>query len=185
MKKYILVIFIILVILLVPIKFKYKDGGTTEYKALLYKVIKWNTLEGRRGTDFYLFPNNIHSIDYYKEILPPKIFIEKYDKKIELNVGSYFWKENNKVVKVDFIHPIEFEYFDSIDLEAGEMLNIGTGTITKVEVYKDKELLKVDIKVEENIITIPKMEKDKYIFVLNIEFNNGESIYAFKANIVK
>ena len=50
MKKKILLagIIIVLLILLVPIPFKMKDGGTVEYRALLYTVTNYHrtTLEG-------------------------------------------------------------------------------------------------------------------------------------------
>ena len=46
MKKKIIVIVIVLVIviLLIPIPMKLRDGGSTEYKALLYSVTKYHQL---------------------------------------------------------------------------------------------------------------------------------------------
>lgn len=46
MKKKVIIIFVILVllILLFPIKNQLKDGGTVEYKSLVYKVSKVNRL---------------------------------------------------------------------------------------------------------------------------------------------
>ena len=46
MKKKILIVIIIaiILILLFPIRLQLKDGGTVEYKALLYKVSKVNKL---------------------------------------------------------------------------------------------------------------------------------------------
>lgn len=43
----------------------YKDGGTREYTALTYKIVKWNRLTGDSTYDklcVYLFPNNFRSI---------------------------------------------------------------------------------------------------------------------------
>ena len=44
MKKKAIMVVIILLILLFPIKYQLKDGGTVEYKSLLYKVSKVNSL---------------------------------------------------------------------------------------------------------------------------------------------
>lgn len=49
-KKVILIIIIILIILLIPIPIKQRDGGTTEYRALLYKVTSYNRLEEDKYT---------------------------------------------------------------------------------------------------------------------------------------
>lgn len=71
MKKLIITISIILLILLilfVPLPSgMYKDGGTKEYSALTYKIVKWHVFEdtGRYyiNTSFYWFPDNFKSID--------------------------------------------------------------------------------------------------------------------------
>lgn len=63
-----LVIFLVavlLAVLLIPVPSIYKDGGTRTYTSLTYKVIVWNTLEGKRGTEAHLFPNNFYSLDDY------------------------------------------------------------------------------------------------------------------------
>lgn len=43
-KKVIIIIAIILIILLIPIPIKLRDGGSTEYRAILYSVTKYNRL---------------------------------------------------------------------------------------------------------------------------------------------
>lgn len=46
----------------------YKDGGTTTYSALTYKVIIWHRIspeETYEDTDFYIFPFNFHKLDWY------------------------------------------------------------------------------------------------------------------------
>lgn len=70
MKKKILIpitVFVLLAVLFVPVpKSAYKDGGTTEYCALTYKIVKWNRLtseETFRKTKVYFFPDNFKSID--------------------------------------------------------------------------------------------------------------------------
>ena len=43
---------ILLAVLFVPVPpIAYDDGGTKEYRALTYKVIKWQRLAGAAGTD--------------------------------------------------------------------------------------------------------------------------------------
>ncbi len=64
-----LIILGIVVILLFPIRNVYKDGGTTTYTSLTYKIIKWNSMipvdEIKTGIEIYLFPNNFHDLEYY------------------------------------------------------------------------------------------------------------------------
>ena len=74
MKKKIIIALIlvaVLTVLVVPIKSQLKEGGTTMYTALAYRVIVWRALmnEGERktGTEFHLFPNNFHDYKYYFE----------------------------------------------------------------------------------------------------------------------
>lgn len=54
-KRRIILIFVILVfaILLFPIKYSYKDGGTVEYKAVLYSMIFWHRIDENYETGFY------------------------------------------------------------------------------------------------------------------------------------
>ena len=58
---------IFLIIGWIPIPTFYKDGGTVTYSAIIYKVIKWNRLDGKQGTEFHIFPTNFHSLDYYEK----------------------------------------------------------------------------------------------------------------------
>jgi len=65
--KILLIVFGLMIILLFPVKQMYKDGGTTTYTSILYKVIKWKTLDGKTDIDFYIFPFNFKSLDSYKK----------------------------------------------------------------------------------------------------------------------
>ena len=53
-------------LLLIPVRKVYEDGGTQTYTSLTYKVIVWKQIDGKSGTEFYLFPNNFHQLDYYE-----------------------------------------------------------------------------------------------------------------------
>ena len=74
MKKKIIIISVIvsiLVILFIPISTTYKDGGTTVYSALTYKIVNWNRLvngEYYTNTSVYFFPNNFKSYDELWEL---------------------------------------------------------------------------------------------------------------------
>ena len=89
MKK-IIAILIIILILLVPIKNTYKDGGTTTYTSLTYKIVNWKvikqpesdditisnneneTISYFQTTQIYLFPFNFMSMNWYRERLKIK-----------------------------------------------------------------------------------------------------------------
>ena len=43
-KKIITVIILLFAFSLIPVTIRYKDGGTVEYKAVLYQVIQWRSL---------------------------------------------------------------------------------------------------------------------------------------------
>ena len=64
-KKLIIVFAVITVVLLLPVRKVYEDGGTQTYTSLTYKVIVWKQIDGKLGTEFYIFPNNFHQLDYY------------------------------------------------------------------------------------------------------------------------
>ena len=52
---------LILILFLIPVKINYNDGGTVQYKAALYTVVKWNRIsdiedENYQNTSVYLMP---------------------------------------------------------------------------------------------------------------------------------
>lgn len=70
MKKFVKVTIIIicLLVLFLPHKSIYHDGGTTTYSALTYKIIIWHRISPEKtyeDTDFYIFPFNFHKLDWY------------------------------------------------------------------------------------------------------------------------
>lgn len=50
--KYRCVIFLSLLILLFPIKLQYKDGGSIEYRAILYRVIKVHRIDSQKEENY-------------------------------------------------------------------------------------------------------------------------------------
>ena len=67
-KKKLIIVFAVIavVLLLIPVRKVYEDGGTQTYTSLTYKVIVWKQIDGKSGTEFYLFSNNFHQLDYYE-----------------------------------------------------------------------------------------------------------------------
>ncbi|MBR4073680.1 MAG: hypothetical protein IKK24_07030 [Clostridia bacterium] len=72
MKKKIIIgaVIALLALLMLTVPFRvlnYKDGGTKEYTALTYKIVKWNKFVGSDGryteAKVYLFPKNFKSVD--------------------------------------------------------------------------------------------------------------------------
>lgn len=65
-KKVLIIVFsiIIFVVLLFPIRTSYKDGGTIEYRAILYNLKFWHAIDNRypsgfyEATEFNIFPYN-------------------------------------------------------------------------------------------------------------------------------
>ena len=51
--------------MLIPIKYSYKDGGTVQYKAVLYSLTFWHSIDARYESGFYeaievkIFPFNL------------------------------------------------------------------------------------------------------------------------------
>ena len=67
-KKTKIIILIMILILLIPIpNGAVKDGGTKQFTALTYKLVKWNRLVDAdniyQATEFYFFPYNFLSLD--------------------------------------------------------------------------------------------------------------------------
>lgn len=68
-KRFIIIIIAAALILFVPVPTgQYNDGGTKEYTALTYKIVKWHRLSGAEGeyyikTSIYPFPLNFRSVD--------------------------------------------------------------------------------------------------------------------------
>lgn len=97
----IIIVAVLLLILLVPIPSgTADDGGSREFTALTYKIIKWNHIvdadETYTGTDFYLLPDNFKSMSELWE-----------DKGISSATGqlTYNDRENSKISDNDNIGP--------------------------------------------------------------------------------
>lgn len=197
--KKILIIIAVLVILLFPIKRTYKDGGTKEYSAILYKVIKWHTIDENyesgfyESTDFHIFPTNFHTLDYYRKIMPYDFYILNSDKteKIRAQIGSYSWckvdVDNNTTRTCETalaVDPTDIKYKDSLTIKKDEKIyHENNMDVTKIEVYKDKQIYKElgYIKREKSIRL--NLDEGEYIVVIHAKYVEGTVWYSFKVNI--
>ena len=71
-KKYIIVCLLLIAVLFIPIpRGTYDDGGSKEYVAFTYKIIKWNRLTSDgiyKKTRIYFFKDKYKTIDELAEI---------------------------------------------------------------------------------------------------------------------
>ncbi len=132
-KKVILVVIIIVIlILLVPIPFHLKDGGTVEYKALMYEVAKVNRLN-TQYTEEYNYSKEIKDIIIklkipntwkYEEILQDddndiyEFALKLYKNESDKNIILYYYKDPFVVCGTNRRN-------ENIKLNNGENANIG------------------------------------------------------------
>lgn len=195
-KKIIIFLFILaLLILFFPLKFTYLDGGSKEYKALLYQIIVWHRLDDnyasgyKEGTEIHYFPHNFHSIDYYDDLIPNRLLlnIEDGEDHFKTNMGSYCWTEERESKTfstcVDTISPLEMEYEDILKVNANKKVFFGnlSGNINKITIYKDKELNE-EIKYTNEYFVVPKL-KGEYIIKIDVKANEGNIWFSFKIDI--
>lgn len=72
----VIAVVLLLALLLIPVKLQFKDGGTVQYKALTYTVIRWvvfdpDTHEKSYITKVYFIPDNFKDIN---ELEDPRKF---------------------------------------------------------------------------------------------------------------
>lgn len=192
----------IFIILIFPIKIVYKDGGTIEFKALLYKYIIWNSMDDdyengyKTGEDFYFFPLNLHDLDYYREPKPYSLYfkLENSETEVKAKTGSYCWtsKENvlNKNICVDKISPAEMNYREVLNVKANEKIIMTTenANINKVSLYSVSEEKNIEDSVkfyeEEKYLLVPELEGE-YLLIISASFDEGNVGYSLKININK
>lgn len=197
------IVIFILLILFVPIKFQYKDGGTIEYKSLSYKYIKWNRLRNNgsyyEGIDIYWFPKNIFSLEYYAPIELPIVTVTNDKQEVICNNGSYNWTETvdeqEKQETGLSIEPIQMDYDDIIVVRDNTELKINTQyTISEIkyteykEEYKDKEFTPIyqiiDYEKYSKSIDLKDLDNGYYIFKFDIKGEKSSTAtYSFKVEV--
>jgi len=202
MKKrwWILIIIAVILILIIPIKREANDGGTVEYSAVLYKVIKWDRIrmyeENKTGTEVYFFPKNLHSLEYYDAPRPENIAIYANDEDfVVANIGTYQWSK-----KVDGITTyINADAFGPLDMDYKETLRIAQGGSARISnlianpsrittyMYNDDEAKKVGIRLKYDETTqeinLSELNIGTYIIELLVKKDENTVLYSFKLEI--
>lgn len=195
-KIIIITVIVIFVLMLIPIKDRLYDGGSIEYKAILYKYTKIHRISQTSSTGYedgwelkILGKQVGGEINTYV-LAEHKISIKSNDKIIDANTGSFCYKNGSCIDKVDFQ---DFTY-DVIKSYYNNKLYIENldGTIKSIELFDYSSKKFTDTKVEftnEYIITpsisgpfivkinaIYEGKSIQYYFMTNISKTNGDEI---------
>ncbi|GFI48586.1 hypothetical protein IMSAGC019_03923 [Lachnospiraceae bacterium] len=54
-------------LMVMPLEWKFRIVLAKKHTSLTYKIIVWKQIDGKSGTEFYIFPNNFHQLDYYRK----------------------------------------------------------------------------------------------------------------------
>lgn len=130
MKKKILIpiiaVIALLIILFIPIPSEtYKDGGTKEYKALTYKIVKWSRIYGDnvyQETKVYFLPQSLKSVDELWQIEK-----EAYEKEYGISFTATVLEIGGSSVTVE---PCEGEK----ELQSSDQITFGTENLDKIDV---------------------------------------------------
>ena len=198
----------ILATLFVPQKLYVNDGGTVEYNAIAYKYIKWNTTRNDgtplKHNELHWFPNNFHSLEYYKPVETPIVNASSNNQQIACNKGSCQWSktvdgQEIHVIADAFTDPIQWIYKDSLIITGENILTIDAPyniRDVKYTEYKEEladseigtmnfEFIKLDFNNENKTIDLKDFENGTYIIAFTIYNNKDYVDYAFKVKIEK
>ena len=189
-KIIIITVIVIFVLMLIPIKDRLYDGGSTEYKAILYKYTKIHRISQASSTGYEDgWELKILGIQVGGEIntyvlAEHKISIKSNDKIIDANTGSFCYKNGSCIDKIDFQ---DFTY-DVIKSYYNNKLYIDNldGTIKSIELFDYSSKKFTDTKVEftnEYIIT-PSIS-GPFIVKINAIYEGKSIEYYFMTNISK
>lgn len=189
-KNIIIIVLIIFVLMLIPIPVRLKDGGSVEYKALLYKYTKIHRLQEKSitgyedGWELKILGIRVGSKINTYITSEHKISIKSNDKIILAVTGSFCYENGSCVDKVNFqdfkYDVIKSYYKNKLYIEALD------GTIKSIELFDNSSKTFNNTKVEftqEYIIT-PSIS-GTYIFKINAIYEGKNIEYYFMANISK
>lgn len=193
-KIYIAITIIILIILLFPLKEKYYDGGSIEYKSLTYKLVKYHKITEEleekyiEGIKLDIFKINVLNTIDEEKINPKVLTISSKSNSISMSRGtnSIYFPELEIGIESDTISPLEFEYNESLISKKGEQLiieNLIPYQINNIEIYssENKEKLSFEIEYNEESQTIKAPENEgNYILILECQSSHIKSTYSFK-----
>lgn len=179
---------ILLILMLIPIPLKLKDGGSIEYKSILYSITKYhsNNLESTKGYDDG-WKIEIFGLTIYDKIntyvsSEHNINIKTDNKIIDANTGSFCYKSGACIDKIDFQ---DYSY-DVITSYYNNKLYIENldGTIKSVELfdYSTKEFTDTKVDFTNNYIITPSIS-GLYIFKINAIYEAKSIEYYFMTKI--
>ena len=191
MKKKIIIIAICFtfVLLVLPMKYTYKDGGTKEYRAVLYNIIKWHSIDNnyesgyKTGTEFHFFPANLRRIDFYKNTIPQRMELFYNDNKYYANTLNYSWcnqYDNCSSREVLLTKNVDFK--DSIKTNKDQMIKLmSPASINNVVIYKGTldNMYSQNIEYTDEYIKTPN-EKGDYVYILHCKNGKNKVDYLFK-----
>ena len=190
-KKIILIIVTLMfIIMLVPIKDKLYDGGSTEYRALLYRYTKIHRLSEKSytgyedGWELRILGIKVGGIINTNVLDEHKISIKSNDKIIEAVTGSFCYKNGPCIDKIDFQ---DFRY-DVIKSYYNNKLYIDNldGTIKSVELfdYSSKKFIDINVEFTNEYIVTPSIT-GPFIVKINAIYEGKSIGYYFMINISK
>ena len=191
MKKKIIIIAICFtfVLLVLPMKYTYKDGGTKEYRAVLYNIIKWHSIDNnyengyKTGTELHFFPANLRRIDFYKNTIPQRMELFYNDNRYYANTLNYSWcnqYDNYYSREVLLIKNVDFK--DSIKTNKDQMIKLmSPASINNVVIYKGTldNMYSQNIEYTDEYIKTPN-EKGDYVYILHCKNGKNKVDYLFK-----
>lgn len=183
------IIIIVLLVLLFPIKFQYMDGGTKEYKALTYQIIKWHAINEnyesgyKTGTEVHFFPNNFRSIDYYMNTEPYRLKVIYDDKSYYAYTGSFNWcNEYKNCQSVEKLMVSDFNSYEGITITNTTQIKLRLYyDIKKITVYKNSFDNIYRVLSPSDGLVIPS-EAGMYMLKIEATSGNNNVEYYFKIN---
>lgn len=189
-KKLLIILIVIFVIMLIPVPIHIKDGGSVEYKALLYKYTKIHRLNENSSTgyeDGWKLEILGFDVGEYTDLYVSQehiISIRSTDKKINAVTGSFCYREG---VCIDKIHFADFTY-DVMPTYYGNKLyidNIG-GAIKSIKLfnYSTREFTNEVIEYKNEYIVTPSVS-GVYIIDIGAIYQGKMINYYFMVQISK
>lgn len=191
-KKKIIIIaaIVIFIIMLIPIKDRLYDGGSTEYKAILYKYTKIHRLSENSytgyedGWELKILGKQVGGEINTYVLAEHKISIKSNDKMIEAVTGSFCYKSGSCIDKVDFQ---DFKY-DVIKSYYNNKLYIENldGTIKSIKLfdYSSKKFIDTKVEFTDEYIVTPSIS-GPFIVKINAIYEGKSIEYYFMTNISK
>lgn len=210
-KRYLFItIGLFIIVILFPIRFVFKDGGTKVYQSMIYKIINWNRLNDnyldgfKTGKEIHLFPFNFYPLDYYDDIIPSALYVRTDDDKMVMaKIGTYCWSK--KIGKMtnhmcsDTVSPVLRDYNDELIVKNGEKIYLDGNYqyVNSLRIYRfglndgndwymNLEKYLVDYPLgynsDEKYIEIGDLS-GSYVIVVNTDSLDGDVSYSFKIEV--